>query len=346
MSKVITATIVTNAVIEKNYCLEDESVNLAAFIYDCVHKDYGHEIDIKGIDSSNGNPRMMFPDYYDDPQLRTWSEVYPYIIRNNKVEWDVPFDEVTVEDFITTHKIKENDPIRVNIGGGIGGLGGDFFQFVDWLSVIVPAFDALKDNLDLIAATLTITQAFKGRNGLVVNPREARDYFRSREQWKEQELIDEAGLSSNYEIAGIMDYSEFKKDKDNTYVRQTCSLEKHEDNVALNNQAIWGQYDYNGIIDDIAARLHDANKAITEILLISQEIGSDSYEIVTEFVDEFRNNWTSTIRKGNHFQFLQLIPDAEPEDIEQLEDDLDSLIEALNVVLSYLTRRLEPNELK
>lgn len=111
MSKVITATIVTNAVTEKNYCLEDRSVNLAAFIYDCVRKDYGHDIDVKGIDTNNRNPIMMFPDYYDDPQLRTWSEVYPYIVRNNRVEWNVPFDEVTVEDFITTHKIKEKDPI-------------------------------------------------------------------------------------------------------------------------------------------------------------------------------------------------------------------------------------------
>lgn len=204
----------------------------------------------------------------------------------------------------------------------------------------------MKDNLDLIAATLTITQAFKGRNGLGVNPREARVFLRSRKQWKEQELIDEAGLSNNYEIAGIMDYSEFKKDKDNTYVRQKCSLEKHEAIVALNNQAIWGQYDYDGIIDDIAARLHDVNKAISEIMLISQELGSESYEIATEFVDKFRNDWAFTICKGTHFQFLQLIPDAEPADIEQLEDDIDSLMEVLNVVLSYLTRRLEPKELK
>ena len=346
MSRLITATIVTNEVTEKNYYLEDESVNLAAFIYDCVRKDYGHDIDVIGIDSNNGKPRMLFPDYYDDPQLRTWSEIYPYIIRNNKVEWNVPFDEVTVEDFIATHKIKENDPIRVNIGGGIGGLGGDYFQFVDWLSVIAPAFDALKDNMNIIAATLTITQAFKGRNGLWVNPREARDYFRSRKQWKEQELIDETGLSNNYEIAGIMDYSEFKRNNDNTYVRQKCSLEKHEDNVALNEQAIWGQYDYDGIVDDIAARLHDINKAISEILLLSQELGSDSYEIATEFVDKFRNDWTFTIRKGTHFHFLQLIPDAELEDIEQLDDDIDSLMVVLNFVLSYLTRRLEPNELK
>ena len=346
MSRVIITTIVTNTITEKEYYLEDDSVNLAAFIYDCVHKDYGHKLDVKGVDSNNRKPLIMFPDYYSDPQLRTWSEAYPYIIRNNKVEWIVPFEEVSVEDFVTTHRIKEKDPIRVNVGGGIGGLGGDIFQFTDWLSVIAPTWDALKDNIEIIAATLTIVQAFKGRNGLGVNPKEARDFFRSREHWKEQDLIDEAGVRNNYEISGIMDYSEFKKNKDDTYIRQKCTYEKHEDKVSLNNQAIWGQYEYNGIIDGSAAQLHDVNKTITEILLLSQEIGSDAYELATKFAERFRNNWMFSVCKGDHFQFLQLIPDAEPEDIEKLDKDLSNLMDALNVILSYLTNRLEPKEIQ
>lgn len=344
MSKTIIATIVADTVTEKKYYLEDESVNLATFIYDCVHKDYGHELDVKGIDSNDNKPLMMFPDYYSDPQLRTWSDVYPYIIRNNIVEWNVPFDEVTVEDFVTTHRIKENDPIKVNIGGGIGGFGGDIFQFADWLSVIAPVYIALRDNIGMISSTLTIAQTFKGRNGLGVSPKEAREFFRSRKQWKEQELTDEVGLKNNYEIAGIMEYSEFKKSKDSTYIRQNCSCEKHEDKVYLNNQTIWGRYECDGIIDDIAAQLHDANKMITEILLLSQELESDSYKLATEFVKRFRNKWMFNIRQGNHFQFLQLIPNEELEDIEQLDEDLNNLMEALNVFLSYLTSRLEPNE--
>lgn len=341
MSRDIIATIVTEkGVTEKKYTAEDDGKILSSFIIDSVHSDCGHDVDVKFIDSDYSEPLLMFPDYYSDSHRLTWSEKYPYIIRDNKVEWRVPFGEVTIEDFVSTHNLDKDDPIKVNVGGGIGGFGDEWFQLCDWLTVMAPYFDAFKDNIQFIAAVIAIIQCFRDRDGSVMSPKEVRAFVRSKGRWSEDEFEEISGMDEGPELDSLMDYSEFKR-KNDTFIRQDCSAEEHMDKILLANQKIWGQYYFDDTIDDIAAQLHDINKLTTEIMLLSQEFESDSYDIAMAFIDAFRHRWQFSVQKGSHFQILQLIPcDGEMEETEELDSDISSLRETLETIRLYLTSRL------
>ncbi len=341
MSREIIATIVTDKVVEKTYAVENENVVLATFIRDCIHRDYGKRADIKGVDYEDSELPIMFPDYYCDWQHITWGNMYPFILKSNKVEWIVPFDEVTVEEFARTHDIAKNKPIKVNVGGGIGGLGGDFFPFAEWLSALLPYLDVLKDGIGQFASIITIMQAFKGRDGTFIDPREAREFFRSRKQWTREELESVTGVEDATNLTSVLEYSEFKNDNDR-YHRQRCSETKHLEQIERENQNLWGQYEFNGTVNITAAQIYDINKLLTEIMILSQELNSDAFGIASKLLDAFYNEWPFVIHKGEPFKFLQLLLDVEvSEDYEMFSEDLYRLSENLSMIRSFLINKWE-----
>ena len=197
MKRDIIATIVTeNEVTEKKYTVEDDSKILSAFIIDSVHADYGHDVDHKNIDSDYMDPLLMFPDYYSDSFQLTWNEKYPFIIKNNKVEWRVPFSEVTIKDFVLTHDLDAEDPIKVNVGGGIGGRGDEFFHFCDWIPVLIPCFETFKDSLSFISSVISIVKCFKSRDDSMISSKEVRAFARGKERWSEEDFEDITGIQT------------------------------------------------------------------------------------------------------------------------------------------------------
>lgn len=94
---------------------EDLAENLVDYC-----KNHGHEISW-----------VSFSEYYQDEEMDTYTrqKLFPYIEFEDGIEWNVPYDKVTIQDFLRTFPEAREHGISVE-ANNMGGAGDDIARIV------------------------------------------------------------------------------------------------------------------------------------------------------------------------------------------------------------------------
>jgi hypothetical protein len=115
---------------------------------------------------ANGtNSVITFDSYYTDCFL-TFIDIrkFPYIIRNGEFEWLIPFEDVTVAEFLHTHNIQPNDGIDIESGLPMAGGPGliDPMEVWERLWPIISQYAPhIVTTFGLLSSSITITSWVK-----------------------------------------------------------------------------------------------------------------------------------------------------------------------------------------
>lgn len=149
----------------------------------------------------------------------------PYIVRNDKILWNLKFSEFNLEDLVRTMQIKNIDDIIIEYGipqaGGVGWPEINQFWNVmkEVLSNIVLMFD-----LGVIAsmAYKYLEQKFKTKN---INPMDILDFVCSKDYWYSKEISDFMEIEEEHAIS-ILTAIGYEWDKSNHYYQRTHKTEE------------------------------------------------------------------------------------------------------------------------
>lgn len=113
-----------NLQIRIQYCLE----NRKSLEISVNTKEYSKNLAHLCMRNSERINHLSFDLYYGKMEMFTIYKLYPYIQFDDGIHWNVPYDEVTIEDFLRTFPQVEVDGLTAyanNVGGS-----GDLFDFM------------------------------------------------------------------------------------------------------------------------------------------------------------------------------------------------------------------------
>lgn len=142
-------------------------------------------------ENQEGCRYLTFSQYYslDERDLMTFGRVFPYIRKEERIEWNVPYEEVTVEDFFRTHE-PDNYEIHVEING-VAGWSPDMFSMSvhSWL-VLKTVLEAAGYVITAIELIQIIIKIFGRKKERIPGVHSFRTFILSRDFWDAKELSD------------------------------------------------------------------------------------------------------------------------------------------------------------
>jgi len=218
---------------------------------------------------------ITFDHYYSNNCLMSEERCVPYLQISGKFEWNVPYEAISVKDFIISNEIDVNKPIVVNVDSGWGGNDIDFPEILEWLIFALPA---IKEGLETTASLFTfidyfnkIYKHFEGKNKKLASPDDVCEAIRKRETWTIDELKGLIGVGDVRILNICMAGSGYRKVgnkyyKKNNILKQIVRDDHYE-------KKVWGKYKQkNDGYDDICQLVHDFNKNLTQLMYQSYYI--------------------------------------------------------------------------
>lgn len=135
--------------------------------------------------------------YYPLSGVYSFNNQYvPYIVCRDSVLWNVSYNDAKVEDFVSTHDIRNH--IILADGGYCQAGGPGFKELADIWGIIYPILDQF---VTVIGATTIISQAGKWVASLFqekgIPPQSYFDLIFSRQAWNHYELAKFLDITSN-----------------------------------------------------------------------------------------------------------------------------------------------------
>lgn len=158
-------------------------------------------------------------------------QVVRYILRDGKYVWYLPFDQVTLQEFIFTYSIED---LSLDYGGGIGGL--DFNALMTMLTYIVTlheCYKIAKGTFNLLKNHISRKKQMRYVNELKSNdnyilPIDLHLLLHSQDEWNFKQLQKALMIKDSKLLKMILNFEGFKKVKDGLYI--------YDDNLYKRNQ--------------------------------------------------------------------------------------------------------------
>lgn len=158
------------------------------------------------------------------------STFLPFVVNSqDKIDWDVSYDEAKVVDFIRTHNIKDS---IINVKSGYVQAGGpgfkDLLEVWQLLYPIIDGFVTVAD-LGIIAggAGSWVYSLFKNHKSKHT-PHSQFDFLFSRDRWSSAELAEKLDISHD-DAKNLLMLFKYEYDKSSMqYIQQKESLKQRE----------------------------------------------------------------------------------------------------------------------
>lgn len=176
-----------------------------------------------------GYPHADLSEYYPLSGVFSFNESFlPYIInKNGKIDWSINYENVTVVDFINTHRI-ENFTIVSKTGyPQCGGPG--FKDIVEIWNMVYPVIDQFMTLFGAVSLGRSVKEWFESK--LQKSDRMPQTFFDliySRDCWNHTELADllEIEYEESKQLLKFLNYSYDNSRK--MYIQQPGSIELRE----------------------------------------------------------------------------------------------------------------------
>ena len=183
---------------------------------------------------------FSFDRYYGKSDLMTLGRMFPYILRDDAFVWNVPYSEVTVEEFLDTHGLTEQDMIQVevdNVGSASELLMRLYQEWVSFSQIAVQAIDWIGRGLTVYSIVKWVWTSFGKRKEEKPQVKEFYDFLLRRKRWNMKVLAkqlntDEQFLKSMLEVVG------FENMGNGNYIFSDVKNEKFKE-ICLSYQDSW-----------------------------------------------------------------------------------------------------------
>ena len=142
-----------------------------------------------------------------------------YIIRNGRVEWHVPAEDCTVNDYLNTYP---NEQIRVI---AVNGIGADIPEVIVAIALIIDylmRIDWVKDKISRLRIK-EFCKTLIGRDGRYIQSSDLVAFIMSRNEWNLHEYMRLCGFSDETLARSILYYYGFECNEGDTF-RYNSSL--------------------------------------------------------------------------------------------------------------------------
>lgn len=287
---------------------------------------------------------LSFESYYQDTSLMNFSGCFPYIIHNDRYLWNVPYEEVTISDFIKTHNIDPNKgEITVYVNDFGGGDAILITSALEWLMLLGPgiiktliAFGGVAAGIDYICKLLKCITDRISKIPSVDNFAEA---LNKRKTWKAKKVGKMLGIEDERVTSNILRCLGFQERKGSFYRNKARFLDT-KDSMAKFAQEWWGEEEHDDCepVSEIKWLTRSVNIILADIQICSILLKSDCFDIAYErihtLIEQFDYFETGTDLK--YLMINESVKKADAFDLEDAESELRNCIAFLQELQGYL----------
>lgn len=137
--------------------------------------------------------------YFIGPEFGMFSNELPYLQVNNRVLWNVQYEEAKVVDFVQTHGLKQNDKIYFSVGMIQAG-GPGIKLIMDLWKECYPILDQFATTVAILGFTVKFSTWLKiicGFSKRKTPPTAFFDFITRKDTWNPHELASMLRLNSS-----------------------------------------------------------------------------------------------------------------------------------------------------
>lgn len=220
---------------------------------------------------------LLFHNYYSNSIFTSFSDRYPFIIKDGKCEWHVPIEEVTIRDFATTHEIGPDGTIVIE-EGGVGGKGDidSFYELLTWILLVIDVYGRGVTIEAISKKVLQIYHKLIGKDGKIAGVYELADYLKTRKEWILHEIYKKTTNIDKPMIEMLLLQQGFVKEG-NRYVLKNdiCNTE-----IAQDSEFDEGLDAFDYELEEIKRCLEDLNSLIIILYIHSKDNNYCDYYVV------------------------------------------------------------------
>ena len=156
---------------------------------------------------------FSFDRYYGKSELMSPGRMFPYILRDDVYIWNVPYSDVTIQEFLDTHNLTEHDMIEAEVDN-VGSAGEMLLRlYQEWVSfaeVAGSVVDCIGRGMTVYSVVKWLYCSFGRKKESKPKVREFYQFLVSRNRWNVKALAkqlnaDEPFLKSMLEAIGFED---------------------------------------------------------------------------------------------------------------------------------------------
>jgi hypothetical protein len=239
------------------------------------------------------------------------NEPLPFIIKDNKYEWHVPVNDVTISDFMITHEIEDGGVLTINeVGIGAGDPHFYIYELVSWVLALWPIVSTATTLPIIVKGVTSIYRKLIGKDKKPVLPYELLELLNSREEWTMAEIKRITHCNNEKDLEILLLQGGFRKIAGKyikTYTKSKEILSPKQNYMEfLSNVAkeCWGDYGYDKKTSSVSEAIHQLNCALTNLLLQSENSNSDYFTFILIIIESFVDEWDEFVCRGDKLQFV------------------------------------------
>ena len=251
---------------------------------------------------------ISFGKYYTNYGLMAYDQCFPYIRKNGKIEWKVPYDDVSINEFIETNDLSIEDPILVVVEPNIGGADTDYAELIDWVRIATPILlNRMGNAADVITLSqfvLKLKKHFANKKGEIPETDDVRDAIYKKEVRTINDLKNWLGVFDEGFIRTLLIVLGYKHIGKKYYFskRRVEKLMNNEDKYAMR---VWGKYGHENYFDELCHSIHDFNISLTILMCESDNNNSECFAIMMKRLERLIDEYRLFLKKGKNLKFLK-----------------------------------------
>ena len=264
-----------------------------------------------------GDHFLSFNNYYSNANKLLYDRVFPYIIRNGELIWNVPFSTVTVDEFLLTHSISDDGEIVVEVDQYGGGGDLLFGGVISFLAVAIKYKDFAKW---LRKGFVFVDKYFIGEDKRAIDLYDVIDLIQTKIQWEIDELIGTTKCKDREFLEMLLAEAGYHC-ADGHYVFDQKLWEDILNGLADKEdpwEVDYVLYNY----ESVASELAIINRCVSAVKYLSDSDAIKCYNEARHLADQLRHRWPDIICRGTQLRYLRI-----RKNVKSIDEDMQALIQ-------------------
>ena len=283
----------------------------------------------------------IFEHYYSNDIMMGLFGCFPYIFNEGRYVWKVPYEDVTLFDFMKTHSLKESDIIYINVEYYGGAEELDIQFLIEWFEAALPLFgnfiDTALDYKEYFTLMVCVAKFFRKR---VPSPKDVAEVIQLRHRWTVQELGNVFGTNDQDFCIKLLTMAGYKKRSVDGAYYGSHKVKNIEQSIDKISNLIWGKMS-NGRFAGVDVSIRELNQIANVVFIYSEATDSDCYDLLSIKINELIECNKGILKKGNGLQIVarQKMIFVSDETIEDLQEEIGEIIQIGLYYYDYLSRK-------
>lgn len=260
---------------------------------------------------------ITFDSYNNLDSIMRNADVFPYIIKNNHIEWMVPYSEVSIKDFYNMNGCENGAIIKVNIRNHCGaGFGVSILDnILSWVQHSIPYLDAINNIAGCVQLGVIIVRTIKkcfckkkvnrdvsDQSNLIPVPYEVvKEAITKKMSWNLDQLMQFLGIEQNDQnvkvIIMLLDDFGYEKQGD-VYCYKNQNIAR--DHIIMSNND-----------SQIKHLCKEINDKMFVLRIYSEITGLDYYQYARYNVDHFVQSYDELFEYVDEHSIIRCSAEAE-----------------------------------